>query len=314
MAVAAAGVLAANALWWQRTWPSWWTGKIGDVAWLAVAPLLVALALALWVGPRHAWRADRVGALALLLTGTAFALVKVVPAANALVVGAFALAGVHAKLALDPSDLLALPGLALAWAAWRGAGARVNSRAPMPGRVSARGPRRAAGLVGVMAAVLAVAADSAAPQPYGVVCVGAAGNTLYAVQEWSAVGYVNATAQQVAHTSTDGGQTWTQLESAQNDPDESPGLRHWCAETAWPLADPADPSRQFWYVDGAGVYATSDGGQTLVLEQSGAALPGGAPSAVFDAATGNLVIAAGRAGVWVRTPAGAWATVAVGEG
>jgi len=246
---------------------------------------------------------------AILLTGAAFVLVKTVPAANALAREAFALMGVNAKLALDPTDLLALPGLGLAWAAWRS-----TARERVSGW--ARGPVRIAGrLLALGLAAGALVADSAAPTPFGVVCVGQGGFTLYAVREWSASGYVNAQVRQEVYTSTDGGATWAFSETAQNDPEEGRGLRHWCGDdekTAWPLSDPQDSTRQFFFVEGAGIYSTTDGGQTLALEHSAEGLPGGAPSAVFDQETGNLVVAAGMDGVWVRTGEGVWEVVAVG--
>jgi hypothetical protein len=316
IALVAAAVLAANALWWQRAFPSWWTGKIGDVAWLAVAPLLAGLGLAVVKEGMGVWGplgtaghggagARRVGLAALALTGAAFVLVKTVPAANALVVQAFAAAGVHAKLALDPTDLLALPGLGLAWAAWSAARGRVGQWAGERVRFVWR-------LAAVGLAAGAVLADSAAPTPFGVACVGQGGFTLYAVQEWSAVGYVGARARQEVFTSADGGATWMHFDSGQYDPDEGRGLRHWCTEPAWPLTDPNEAAREFWFVEGAGIYVTMDGGQTLALERASEGLPSGAPSAVFDQETGNLVVAAGGAGVLVRAPEGEWTTIAVG--
>lgn len=309
VALVAALALGANALWWQRAFPSWWTGKIGDVAWLAVAPLGMGLMLAvakdcvgMWGvgrgragGDRKGQDTGRIGAWAIVLTGAAFVLVKTVPAANALVVGAFAAAGVNAKLALDPTDLLALPGLGLAWAAWSAARSGVG----VARRVLALG--LAAG---------AVLADSAGPGPREVVCVGQGGFTLYAVQEWSAGGYFNSKQNQVVFTSEDGGATWVEFQSGAVDLDESRGLRHWCDEARWPLADPQEPARQFYYVAGAGLYVSTDGGQTLTLDRAGD-LPA-SEWAAFDQATGNLVLAAGREGVWVRSPEGSWTTVAIG--
>ncbi|MBE7454020.1 MAG: hypothetical protein HS111_35785 [Kofleriaceae bacterium] len=105
--------------------PSWFTGKLSDVTGLAVAPLVLTAA-----ADTLAYAAARLGApldwtlrrwklaVAIALTGGVFALVKLwAPAADAL---AGLLAGVfgQARIVADPTDLLTLPALAVAW--WHG--------------------------------------------------------------------------------------------------------------------------------------------------------------------------------------------------
>ena len=102
--VIAALTLGFNAWVAQRLWPSWWTGKLGDVAWLIVAPLLATLLVGL-IAPRRA-DATRLGVVVIAMTGVAFALVKALPLANVWAVGAFRLLGIEPKLTLDPTDLL----------------------------------------------------------------------------------------------------------------------------------------------------------------------------------------------------------------
>ncbi len=86
--------------------PGWLTGKLSDVAGLIVAPVLVA---ALLDGGRSA----RV--LAIAAVGSAFAAIKLSASAASAVEQLTAVLGVPWKLWSDPSDLLALPALGLAW-------------------------------------------------------------------------------------------------------------------------------------------------------------------------------------------------------
>ncbi|MCC7361181.1 MAG: hypothetical protein IT317_16975 [Anaerolineales bacterium] len=225
VAVAAAAALLLNALVFQQLWPAWWTGKLGDLAWLALA-----------------------------LIGLGFVLVKAVPAANALVVRALAGLGYGLKLTLDPTDLPALPGLALAALVWR--------QSDRPRRLAPR-PLRLAGL-GL--AGLGLVADSAGAINQGVTCVGQAGTDLIAVTETTPSGYFAGFTVQSLR-SADGGLTWavdTVADVAPNKLDEGP--RSACAVVEWPLLDPTDPQRFYTWVDGQGLYVTEDGGQTLTLD------------------------------------------------
>jgi hypothetical protein len=105
--------------------PSALTGKLSDVAGLAVAPLVLtaaidcALHLAARLGAPLDWTLRRWKLLAAIgATGGVFIAVKLwAPAARAL---ADALAGVFGQAAIvtDPTDLLTLPALAVAW--WHG--------------------------------------------------------------------------------------------------------------------------------------------------------------------------------------------------
>jgi hypothetical protein len=99
------------------------TGKLSDVAGLASFPLVLTAAVdtLLWLVRApvdftlRRWKL----AAAIAVTGAGFAVVKIwPPAARAL---EDALAGVfgHARIVQDPTDLLTLPALALAW--WIGA-------------------------------------------------------------------------------------------------------------------------------------------------------------------------------------------------
>jgi hypothetical protein len=110
----------AHPLWWlalallllndhlfkgSHALPPVFTGKLSDIAGMLVAPPLVALLL----GAARA----RARLLATLLVGGGFALIKLVPALAHVAEQLFSLLGVHSRIWLDASDLLALLALPL---------------------------------------------------------------------------------------------------------------------------------------------------------------------------------------------------------
>jgi len=105
--------------------PSWLTGKLSDIAGLAVAPLVLTAAIdvLLWLASRAGVRVDWTFrrwklVASVTATGAVFAAVKLwAPASRAL---ADLLAQVfgQAQIVTDPTDLLTLPALAIAW--WHG--------------------------------------------------------------------------------------------------------------------------------------------------------------------------------------------------
>ncbi|WP_448629864.1 hypothetical protein [Cellulomonas soli] len=139
---------------------SWWTGKASDLAWLVVAPALLAVALttlaAVTARPHpDQRRATRDWAtVSLAVTGIVFVLVKSSEfAARAASAVLTAVAGPSLVLA-DPTDLLTLPALVVAWAV---------ARATMTGERPRRRPRVPSTvrlLVVLPVAVLATAATS----------------------------------------------------------------------------------------------------------------------------------------------------------
>ena len=126
-ALAAIALLVLNDHLFKHRFGGWWTGKLSDVAGLAVFPLLLAAAIELLGRPMGRRGVTAVAAL----TGTMFAAIKLWgPAGDLYRVGlamaqwpfralaAFAAGDAappigHVQLTADPTDLLALPMLAL---------------------------------------------------------------------------------------------------------------------------------------------------------------------------------------------------------
>ncbi len=121
VALAAVLVMVVNDWLLKGRAPAGLTGKLSDLAGLVAAPLIATAALdtAWWAAARlgapvdfslRRWKlAAAAGAI-----GIAFAAVKLSPGAAHALERAAAAAGLAWRIAPDPTDLLALPGLALA--------------------------------------------------------------------------------------------------------------------------------------------------------------------------------------------------------
>ncbi|GEM_PF-649528 len=285
-------IVLLNDHWWQQVAPSWFTGKVGDFAWLMFAPFMLAAILA-WLFPK---RAEFVGRVSIIGVGLIFGLAKTVPAFHALTIDVLEfLTGWPNILRLDPTDLIALPALLVAWGIWE-----------QPATRSIRWPDR--GWVLLPLAVLATMADSPAPN-YGIACFTQEGGQIFTSDAYA------------AYTSLDGGLTW---QASTTQPQN-----RFCDMRAGEVASPNDPRLRFRY-DPAGVIERSDdGGQTWQREyavtpmsqaqsayaeqgSSAAILRSGPLNAVIDPRTGNAIFALGHQGVLVRTPSGEWRTVEVG--
>jgi hypothetical protein len=308
--VAAVIILLLNAVLFQRLWPSWWTGKIGDVAWLVFTPFLLASALA-WLIPAGTRQQEKtVGWLALGLVGLSFTLVKTVPAFNAGAAGLFKmLTGFPAKLAPDATDLAALPALVPAWRLWN----------KPPVRPLLRPSFRwfALGL-----AVVAVMADSPAPTDLGVTCLGVLDSSLLAFQESIFHGEFSSASHDVAvYQSTDGGLHWRRVMSsrydAQKPPTPSPDgtnaallefAKCTVHDSGWQLPDPTHDQVLYAFITGQGIYRSEDAGQTLHKEAS--LTESSVLDARVDEPSGNVLVALGVKGLMVRTPDGAWQSIA----
>jgi xanthosine utilization system XapX-like protein len=121
----AVAVLVLNDRLLKATVPSALTGKLSDVAGLAVAPLVLTAVIdcllygAARLGAPVDWtlRRWKLGA-AILATGVVFAAVKVWSPASSALADLLARIFGQSRIVTDPTDLLTLPALAVAW--WHG--------------------------------------------------------------------------------------------------------------------------------------------------------------------------------------------------
>ncbi len=305
ISVAAIVLLLVNDHLLRWRWPSWWTGKIGDVAWLIFAPPLVAVLLA-WLAPRAVQRRSaRLGWLAFILTGGTFALVKTVPQVHGLFQASYNwLLPWDSMLRRDPTDLLALPALLIAAWVWiqpRFRGATTSL------------PRHAWLVVSV--ATLATIANSAAPD-LGITCLTVTDDRILAYNTYS---YYQL------FTSQDGGLNWQTIEV-----EEAPVDLEGCdthPPTGWILET---PDARYRFVRGERIDRSTDGGQTWQVEielqnsqarmayyrkiRASASTEEPYPTdALLDPASGHVIAAMGQDGVLVRTPEDGWRWVPVGN-
>jgi hypothetical protein len=275
--------LLLNTWVWQRQSPTWWTGKIGDIAWLFFAPFLVAWLLALLAPAKWAEQKRLMGLTALILTGLTFSLLKTIPFINAAVVETMIRWGYPLKLRLDPTDLWTLPSLLAAWSLWR------RSVLTLPSTWLRR--------VAPVAAVLVILADAGAPQMKGFTCLVEKDNTLFGLREVVyPAEFGSPREEQTAYRSEDGGLTW-RLDA------EFPSKEAVCRPVQHSVSDPTNKDVQFFFLAAEGIYRTDDRGETLHLEKR---IKADVYGFVVHKPTGNIVVAVGTDGMLIRTPAGEW--------
>jgi hypothetical protein len=294
----ALGLLLLNDHLLRRLWPSWWTGKIGDFAWLLFAPFALAALLA-WVIPKGWFKRPRtqeswVFSAAFALTAAVFISIKANSLIHLLAMRSIAavfptpLTTMH-----DPSDLLALPALVLGIWLWR--------------RLSAPAPARAArGWVALPLAALLTLANAGMPDP-GITCFG------------SQEGQIIASAGYHSYFSQDGGLTWQYYRPAHN-----VTCPLFPAEGQWREITGPQEDVLYRYKVSEEILFTTDGGQTwesapvtlaateaeqlfYVKSRPGNAVYQPGPLDSFaDPESGNMLFAMGHRGVLVHTEDGAW--------
>ncbi len=146
MPIVAVALLLLNDHVLKAAYPSWWTGKLSDVAGLAFFPLMLQAgweAVRSALLPRRPWGPEpRVLLIAVALTGAVFAAIQLVPAADAafrrglgLLQAPFRGRIVTVQHTMDPTDLIALPALGLAWLGGRRRGPEPGGREDTSGTV-----------------------------------------------------------------------------------------------------------------------------------------------------------------------------------
>ncbi|MER7503693.1 hypothetical protein AB0L05_15230 [Nonomuraea pusilla] len=278
--LAAVIVLLVNDHLLKAVWPGFLTGKLSDVAGLVVAPPLVALLFR-----------RRADLAATLLTGALFTLVKTTQPGAELASQVWTLAAGPSRVLADPTDLLALPALALAW--W------IRS-APTP-------PTRVRVLAGVPLAVLAVTATSAVTYPKAV---------SVEADDRRVVVFLHEPAGDLAGlASEDGGATWTSWHSHPTAPPQTarcvPGQPRRCYRIVpgrAAVAESDDYGATFH-----GSWQLSEGRRTYVARTYPGGTGGYRPEALaVQARPGGghvVVVANGVDGVLVRDVRGEWRRV-----
>ncbi|GAA0422132.1 hypothetical protein [Actinoplanes campanulatus] len=284
--LAALLLMAVNDHILKAAYPGWVTGKLSDAAGMVLAPPLLAAVIGL-IAPRAPFRWVAPGAI--LTVGVGFLLVKAMGYGAELASSAWSLA-TPTLIRADPTDLLALPFLGVAWwVAWR------------PVRPAPRWLRALRLAVFLPLALAGVAATSPAPHPMAQT-VAIADGALY-------LGYEEGYGTDWS-VSVDGGLTWA-------DSAEGPGpIRTPDCSQAAPVACyqavPGEIGVQRstaggpWTVD----WRLSDKDQALLAETYADTVVGELRTVsvgVLDVDGGHVVAAAnGRDGFAVRAVSGQW--------
>ncbi|MEV4750245.1 hypothetical protein AB0K21_28105 [Streptosporangium sp. NPDC049248] len=289
--VVAVLVLPVNDHLLKALWPGPVTGKLSDVAGLLVAPPLLALVLS----PVLARLAAPAATVA---TGIGFTLVKTTEGGAELASRAWTLIAGPSRVLADPTDLVALPVLGVAWLVWRGCR-------------SDQAVRRARALVVVPFALVGVTATSAVPPPPTALSVSADDETITVFVDYGPSSAV---------VSRDGGRTW----SMRPDPVPAPATPSFPPSPATRACLQDDPGHCYRVSPPRlGVDESRDGGTSwrtvwgvsegredaLRRSNDHSYLPwqGSTAVAVQRVPEGHVVVAAnGTDGIAVRDPRGGW--------
>jgi hypothetical protein len=308
LSLAAILLLLLNDHLFRVRWPSWWTGKLGDFAWLFFFPFALAALLSLIIPKGLKRREFLVVVLAFALTGGVFALAKTWTAFHAeLIDHTSRVLGWMVGWRLDPTDLIALFSLIASACLWRRVIVRPNNR-----------PEHAWLLLCV--ASFLTLANSPAPEQ-GIICLQTVDDRVYAFSTFH------------TYRAEPSGSEWQEAgaESVELN------LRRGCHASFfssprehWILPHPTDPNIQYRLASEEPIERSSDGGQTwavdlhlrpeseamsayyLLRNNGHADYSPGPLDAVFDPQSGNLILAMGHSGVLVRYEDGSYNYVPVG--
>lgn len=297
LSVAAMLLLLFNDHWLRWYAPSWWTGKLGDFAWLFFAPFAVAMILALLIPPSPR-QEQIVQVLAFGLTGGIFALAKGVPLVHAWIIQiAETILGLPIGLRRDPTDLIALASLGAGWWLWEHHAILLRASA-------------APGLIALVLAATLTLANGPAPD-YGITSVELSSDAAIARASYG------------AWRSTDGGLTWAETSAQGLSP-----LRDFGSSNI--VTDTLNSNIQYRLKQKVSIERSDDGGKTWRVDY---ALPSlgeaarvsadrsyrntyvfiqGPLDGIVEPRTGNAIFAMALEGVLVRRPSGEYAWVTVG--
>ena len=308
--VVALAVLLLNDVLFKSLWPeSWVTGKLSDLAWMVFAPPLLAFLLSFLTRgnsrtEKASWFAAYIGLPLLYAAFNTFE-----PVHHWILRGISIASGGTAGSPLDITDSLVIPfGMGIAVWVWR---------QPVVGSAALR--LRWGLLVAGVAALASVATGGEPVDVHGITRLGISANgDIVANARFSSLsGYRDGPQR---YQSNDGGLTWTGLS---NDAGDIKWDLDLIAET--PRGDYKIQGTYVSIVDAEGqsqqVYSTEylrKPGNAWVQEQESVRQPAiddaNRPRGiVYDAASGNLIIAMGREGVVVGTPDGRWDRIAVSQ-
>jgi hypothetical protein len=289
-------------------WPSWWTGKLGDFAWLFFIPFALAAVIA-WLIPSN-WKQQEllVGVLAYAFTGGIFTLAKTCPPFHLWLIDLLErLLGIPIGLRCDPTDLIALPSLAASCWMWT-----------RPIRFQHRSIQK--GLMLMPAAALLTIANVAQYPPQdnkGIDCLLPHEKAFLAydtslIPSWDD-----------AYISEDGGYSWTATSIDEKDDCEAIVMEQ--------LSDPSNADLRYRFGNEAPIIEIStDGGSTWPEEFQIRAFGEveeiiiryahtgpyvfqiGPQDALIDPSSGNLLLAMGFRGLLMRESNGQWKWIPVG--
>lgn len=298
--ISAMVMILLNALVFQPLAPSWLTGKLADLAWMVVLPLLLALLLA----PLRRSNQKKAFFMAAGLSALILIALKVFPPTNNLVNTLSQTAfNTSLKLRLDPTDLLALAGMPLAWWIWR-----------QPWQLTRRIWRFAPLALLVMVSL----ADAADPGYDQIDCLAVHQDSVIAFTPERSTSYTGKVSRK-AYISSDNGQTWSDLTMVSKDEEEKVeqetgiplvDLMAQCPNsvTGLKINDPDMPTTEYLIVSGKGVYRSEDAGETLIRELA-VEEDVDFRDVLYTPDGETMVIAAGYYGVLLRHPDGTYTWV-----
>lgn len=299
----AMGMIILNALFLQKFSPSWLSGKLGDLGWMIVLPLMFTLLLSLL--PAGKW-SKHIVEISTLITAVSFALLKLSPGVNQQARSSFTgLFGLPLKLALDPTDLVVLPALLIPLLLWH-----------MEKQVKVPAWRFAAiGLVG-----LSLLADAPLPKDRMLTCLAVDGTSVVLFS--AEVTGNTSNAGRDVYISTDDGKTWQDFGKYDvNEKDaDIPALGiqlkdhvYQCSDTSstFEITHPSQPGVSYMFMGGKGIYISADNAVSFTLDHADESVE--FYDAVFTPTTGDLIIAVGTDGLLIRSPEGEYRVVRVDE-